>query len=481
LNISTDPNDVITPDEEIGSMNKYVGSSLWLFIDQLLVAVAGWLYWVIISKITSTSEIGQATTIYSLVAMVMTISQLGLEYPILKKSFTDRSRILGTALAIELIITMASVPIVIYVASNLYQQHLRGFIWMAVGILFFASPAFVARFALLGLSNVKRILLIDVVGNSIKFVIGYTLVSIGFGAFGVLLSVLFQFLLTAAATLFVASKAFSFKLGNIAYFKEIFRDALANMPSKLSRILIFSLSIVLLASFGISSSEVGIFYLALMVSLVAAGLTTSMAYMIIPTSSASMSDLSSGSLRISLSLTAPLIATLIVAPKVILSMIGPQYVSAQTILLVLSIGILPSCTTLNTISKFNNLGKSKKLISLGSVEILTFLISFLFLVPHYGTLGAAFSTLIAFICSSILSIVWSEQIIARYILICIAAIVAGILASRLVDLAIGIHPLAEVLVSIGITSMVIITLKNTSTSEIGHIAKAIIYKSKTHN
>jgi O-antigen/teichoic acid export membrane protein len=206
-----------------------------------------------------------------------------------------------------------------------------------------------------------------------------------------------------------------------------------------------------------------------------------MAYMIIPASSASMSDLSSGSLRIGLSLTAPLIATLIVAPKVILSMIGPQYVSAQTILLVLSIGILPSCITLNTISKFNNLGKSKKLISLGSVEILTFLISFFFLVPHYGTLGAAFSTLIAFICSSILSIVWSERIISRYILICIAAIVAGITASRIVDLAIGVQPLAEVLVSIGITSMVIITLKNTSTSEIEHIAKAIINKSKTRN
>jgi O-antigen/teichoic acid export membrane protein len=479
--MSTDPNDVITPDKEIGSMNKYVGSSLWLFIDQMLVAVAGWLYWVIISKITTTSEIGQATTIYSLVAMVMTLSQLGLEYPILKKAYTDRSRILGTALAIELIITMASVPIVIYVTNNLYQQHLQGFIWMAVGILIFGSPGFVARFALLGMSDVKRILLIDVAGHSIKFVIGYTLVATGFGAFGVILSVLFQFLLTAVATLFVASKAFSFKLGNMAYFKEIFRDALANMPSKLSRILIFSLSIVLLASFGISSSHVGIFYLALMISIVAAGLTTSMAYMIIPASSASKSDLSSGSLRIGLSMTSPLIAALIVAPKAILSMIGPGYVSAETILLVLSIGILPSCITLNTISKFNNLGMSRKLISLGSTEILTFLVSFFFLVPHYGTLGAAFSTLIAFICSSILSILWSERIIARYIVICITAIVAGIVASRIVDLAIGIQPPAEVLVSIGITSMVIITLKNTSTGEIGHIAKAIINKSKTHN
>lgn len=477
--MSTDPADAITPGKEVASINKYVGSSAWLFIDQMLVAIASWIYWVLISKLTSASEIGHATTIYSLAAMVMTMAQLGLEYPILKKALTDRSRILGTALVIELIITLSSVPIVVYIASDLYQQHLRGFIWMGIAILILGSPGFVARFALLGLSNVKTILLIDIIGNSVKFVIGYTLVSIGLGAYGVLLSFVFQFLLTAAATLFVSSKAFSFKLGNVAYFKEIFGDALANMPSKLSRILIFSLSIVLLASFGISSSDVGIFYIALTVSLVAAGLTTSMAYMIIPASSASMSDLSSASMRFSLSLTAPLIATLIIAPKAILSMIGSQYVPAQTILVVLSIGILPSCITLNTISKFNNLGKSKKLILLGSVEIVTFLVSFFFLVTHYGTLGAAFSTLIAFICSSILSIFWSERIIAKYVVTSIIAIFAGIIASRIIDLALGVQPIAEILVSIGITTMIIIMLKNTSTDEIGYIVKALVNKSRS--
>jgi O-antigen/teichoic acid export membrane protein len=476
--MSTDPTDAITPDKEIASINKYVGSSVWLFIDQMLVAVASWIYWVLISKLTSTSEIGHATTVYSLVAMAMTLAQLGLEYPILKRALTERSRILGTALVIELIITLSSVPIVVYVASDLYQQHLRGFIWMGIAILILGSPGFVARFVLLGLSDVKRILLIDIVGNSVKFVIGYTLVSIGLGASGVLLSFVFQFLLTAAATLFIASKSFSFKLGDIAYFKEIFGDALANMPSKLSRILIFSLSIVLLASFGISSSDVGIFYIALTISLVAAGLTTSMAYMIIPASSASMSDLSSGSMRFSLSLTAPLIATLIVAPEAILYMIGPQYVPAQTILIVLSIGILPSCITLNTISKFNNLGKSKKLISLGSVEILTFLVSFFFLVPHYGTLGAAFSTLIAFICSSVLSILWSGRKIARYVVNCILAIIAGIISSRVIELALGIQPLAQILISVGITLLTIIALKNTSTDEIRHIVNVLVNKSR---
>ena len=40
-----------------------------------------------------------------------------------------------------------------------------------------------------------------------------------------------------------------------------------------------------MASFGISSDEIGAFYISLMISVVAAGLITSTAYMVIPASS----------------------------------------------------------------------------------------------------------------------------------------------------------------------------------------------------
>lgn len=124
-----------------------------------------------------------------------------------------------------------------------------------------------------------------------------------------------------------------------------------------------------------------------------------MAYMVIPASSRSNNDLTTDSMRISLSLTAPLIAALIVAPKSILSVIGPDYTSAETILLLLSIGILPSSIAINAISKSNYLGKSRELITIGSIQVLAFLVPFLFLVPLYGTLGAAVSMLIAFVSS----------------------------------------------------------------------------------
>jgi O-antigen/teichoic acid export membrane protein len=474
--MSTDSNDSITPDGKLVSVNRFTGSSILLFFDQLLVAIGNWIYWLVISKISSTIEIGQATTIFSLALLVTTITQLGLEYPLLKRSSTHQHQILGTALVIEIAITMASIPLVIYVINNVYQEQLQQYTWIAVGMIIFSSIGFVARFALLGVSDVKRVLIIDIVGAGVKFVAGYALVSTGLGVFGVVMSILLNILFVTCAALFVVSKRFRFSLGNLGYVKEIIRDALANMPSKLSRILIFSLSIVLLASFGISNSDIGIFYLALMISVVTGGLTSSMAFMIIPPSSRSNTDLSSSSLRIGLSFTAPLIAALIVAPKAILSLIGPQYMPAEVILLVLSASILPSAITINTVSKFNNLNKPRKLISIGSLEIASFLVAFFFLVPHYGTLGAAFSTLIAFINSSILSLVWSERIAMRYVGISIIGILAGMLAGWIAGSVVGgnSHPFAQVLVAIGATLIVVIALKNTSIDEIGDMIKSIV-------
>jgi O-antigen/teichoic acid export membrane protein len=239
--------------------------------------------------------------------------------------------------------------------------------------------------------------------------------------------------------------------------------------------IILSLSVVLLASFGVKSSDIGIFYVALMVSIVATGgLALSMAYMVVPASAKSRTDLSSSSTRIGVTLSAPMIAALITSPKFILSIIGTQYIPAETILLVLSISILPFAITINAISKFNNLGKSRKLVSVGVTEVLAFLLAFFFLVPHYGTLGAALSTLVAFASSSILSIIWLERTSIRYIGTSGVSIIAAVASGYIVDSIILIHPLELILISIAVAVTVVLALKNTSAKELGQLVKGVV-------
>jgi len=134
----------------------------------------------------------------------------------------------------------------------------------------------------LGISASRAVLIIDVLSAAIKFVSGYLLVLSGFGTVGVLSSFMLQPLVTAIIGLALTKKTIGFSTGDWKYIKETVRNAVVNMPSIFSRTLIVSLSVVLLASFGISSSEIGIFYIALMISVVAAGLISSTAYMVIP-------------------------------------------------------------------------------------------------------------------------------------------------------------------------------------------------------
>src|SRR5919198_657334 len=485
--MSADSNDIIEPPQkEMEYIGKFGIQGTLLFLDHLLVAIGGWIYWLIIVSKISPFEVGQATAVYSLVTLISILTQLGLEYPILKRSSAHDDQILVTALIIELIITTAAVPIVPYIISSLFQQSFHGlsvkFTLIAVIILLLSSLSFVSRFALLGISDVKSVLIIDLIGTGIKFAVGYGLIwFLGFGALGMLLSFLLQNLVIMTATILVArrKRKFGYKVGDLKYITGIIKDGLINTPSKFSRTLILSLSVVLLGSYGITSSDIGIFYIALMISIVAIGsLASSMAYMVIPISTKLGTDLSSASSRISVSLIAPMIAAVISSPKFILSIIGTQYVPGEPILLVLSIAILPFSITMNFISKSNNLEMSTKLIAIGIAEILTFLIAFFLLVPDYGIIGAAFSTLIAFVSSCLLSLVWSGATSFRYAAASALAIIAGGTISHAIGLIINVHPPIAILISVAVSLAVVIMLKNTSVNELGQLAKGIITRIK---
>ena len=299
----------------------------------------------------------------------------------------------------------------------------------------------------------------------VKFVAGYFLVLSGFGALGVLLSFMLQALLTACIALSLVYKIFGFSFGGFKYIKDTFKEGIVNMPSIFSRTLIVSLSVVLFASFGITSSEIGIFYIALMISVVAGGLISGTAYMVIPASSMAQTDLTSGSIRIGISLTAPIIALLLTSPHFVLSLIGTEYVSGQILLMILAAGILPFAVATNTISRFNYLGMSRRLLFIGSLQMIGFIVSFILLVPPFKEVGAALSILISYSVSCIPALIWSEKILLRYIANTAIAIIAGWGISNIVKLLLPdgiINEITTLLTSIIVTMVIIVALKNTS-------------------
>jgi O-antigen/teichoic acid export membrane protein len=453
------------------STSKFITGSVLLFIDQTVIAVGGWIYWLLISKLTPLQDVGLATAIFSLVGLVGTLTGLGLEYPILKRSHNQRSEILVTALVIELAATIGTLPFVIYFIDNFYRTT-QSLTLIAIGMLISNPVLSVTRFALLGVSDTKTVLAIDIIAIGVKFAAGYILVLMQFGAFGILISFLLFNLVLAVFCTSIAIKRHRFGLKEIRSIRQTISAGIVNMPSILSRTIILTLSVVLLASLGVGSTDIGIFYIALMISLFGAGFVSSSAYMVIPASSMSKTDLSSGSMRIGLSLTSPIIAALISSPKAILSLVGAQYISGETMLLVLSIGILPFSIVMTTISKFNYLGQSKRLVMIGIVQIMTFLLFFFLLTPQYKGLGASVSILIAYITSSIPAVIWSERSLIRYIFVSGIAITVGWAVGYGTGNTVG-H-LAAMVAAAFVTLVMIIALRNTSISELRQLLTVMI-------
>jgi O-antigen/teichoic acid export membrane protein len=340
---------------------------------------------------------------------------------------------------------------------------------------------FVTRFALVGISDARSILIRDIIGTASKFILGVGLVSIGFGALGILLSFLiYNLVVTILGLSFVLKKFRITKYADIQWhldtFLQLLREALVNAPAKFSRfgMLILSLSVVLLGVFGISDSEIGIFYMTTMISIVIGSLASSISYSVIPASSLAKSDLSDGSMRIGLSLTSPLISALAVAPAYVLSMLGPEYTLGGSALFILSIGILPSIVVMNSISKFNNSNESRKIIVIGCIQFTAFLISFMIFVPLYGIFGAAVSIFVAYLISSIPSLIWSNGPVRRYVVNSTIATFAGILLGYAILWgASTIHPIMAIFASVTLTTIITLLFKNTTPQEIREILKSI--------
>ena len=167
----------------------------------------------------------------------------------------------------------------------MYHESLGQYCWVAIALLVLSAISFVGRFALLGISNARSVLVFDIAATSAKFLTAYILLSMGFGAFGILFSFMIASLVAAITMILIAGRRLSLKpIRDKRRIIEVIKEGLSNVPSKLSRTMIITLSVILLASYGISDSDIGIFYIALMISVVGAGIASSMSFTVIPAS-----------------------------------------------------------------------------------------------------------------------------------------------------------------------------------------------------
>jgi len=223
--------------------SDYVGTGGILYLNTLVVSLGNWLFWIIITQFTSASIVGQAVVVISLSLLVVTINQLGLEYTLVKKSSKAKDYF-SNSILLEFIISLISIPIVISVINHVYDEPVQELTYLVIGIILLSSFTFVSRFSILGISEVKTIVVVDLVGMVIRLVTGFTFILIDPSPVGIIVAFVAQILATSIFYTLVSVKKFGFKPLRLTKFKELITDGLVNAPSRLSRIIIFNLSVV---------------------------------------------------------------------------------------------------------------------------------------------------------------------------------------------------------------------------------------------
>jgi len=449
-----------------------------LFLDVLFISISGWLFWLVVGKLSDANDIGIATFLYTLATFVSGIALLGFEFPVIKITAPAeaeekverriRSSTFSTILVFEMVLSLA-------VAAILYPFLLtdrigmsNGYVILTLLMLLFSSLGTLARYALLGTLKTRMILIMDIVSIASKFLAAIILLNLGYGALAILFATFIQIFIPAVVLSYEFIRDMGFRFEK-ALIRPLLKEGISNFPGKISKILIAPLSVILLGITGVRASDMGIFFISLTVSVVAGAFATSLATISLSTAHRSVVSMSH-SFRFGLSLTAPLISLLIVFPKTILGLINNQYVQGHEVLSILAIAILPSILVFNIITKLNSRSDNRNLIVIGLVEFSTFVMAFLILVPKYGILAGALSVLISYIASSIVAAKNLDRVEIKIILkTCISIFVGAILGWLFMSYGSEIVGISVALSSAFIVNHILGTLKFREIKEVAGI------------
>jgi O-antigen/teichoic acid export membrane protein len=381
-----------------------------LVIDNFILVISGWLFWIVTTKFATAGEIGSSTAIITLMTFISGLLILGFEFPLLKDRIarTDsanqnadlvkekRKPMFWTIFLFAMGINLAAMPILWLVLSGTFATATSDTLVFALSLFLITGLSTISKYALLGILSTKLVLMADIVATLTRFSVAIPLLVYGGQAvFAVVFGNFMSALLLCVIVTIGAVVRLGTALGTRKELLSSLKEALSNFPSKIARFSITPLAIILLTFAGVSASEIGIFFVALIISLAAGSLASSITTVSLPASSEG-GDSFRLSLKLGLTLTTPFIVILFVFPGNILSLIDTGYAAGSNMLSVLALAVFPSTMLFNLIMRLNSQSDNRMIILIGVTQLAVLGATFAILVDEFTGLGAAVSILAAY-------------------------------------------------------------------------------------
>jgi O-antigen/teichoic acid export membrane protein len=403
----------------------------YLYIETIITMIAGYIFWLILSKITTTDIIGISSTVISLATIFSTVAFIDTPHGVqrfLGKNFSEQkledAKVIVKAALLLISIGIAACTIVILAASNwIYDYFKMDFNLIIVTILFMGSFSIMTLFRSIVIASLKTNTLpvIMIISTIAKIVLAVILVSVGSGALGITISstffpILGSILLSITIIMiFKPSSMYKSEVSIRKSFKNVFIAGVASWIPALISILGSNLGTLLVfGSHG--ASEAGVYFISFSLVTAISAIMTSLFAIAFPT----LSGMQDGrkrfawrTIKISSIFSLPLSFALLFYSKQIMQLFGEDYIKGSSSLEILLLSMLPFAIMSGINTLVYSYGNYKQVLAIGLASNIPRAVLYILLVPNYDISGAAISYTIGSIIGLIASIVIAKKIQMR--------------------------------------------------------------------
>ena len=409
---------------------KTVGrGAAYIYIETIASLISGYVFWVVMSNITSTETIGIGSTLFSMAGIVAVVANIGIPTGIqrfLGKGFSDKkideAKTLTLVALFLIFLGVSACSIVILLVQNTVNEIFNfDFQLILIAILFVGSSSvsMLFRSVIIASLKTKSLPLIIISSSIVKLVLATVLLLIGTGTVGLALGFTSNHVLSSILlgifimrTIFRSSRTTNLLTSLVTHSKSILISSVVYwIPLLITTIGSQLGTIVVFGSQG--ANQAGVYFLTLTIVTGITSVMNSLFSIALPTMSG-MKDYRKRfawhTIRFSAILLLPFSCSLIFYSSDIMQLFGQHYVSGSLSLEILLLSMLPMAILTGVNTLVYSYGNYRDVLVIGLAVSIPRTILYFVLVPIYGGTGAAIGYTLGSILGCIVSLGISRKI-----------------------------------------------------------------------
>ncbi len=382
-------------------MVEVVVGGAWIFFATLVVSAAGFALWVIVSRILGVGVVGVTSAAVSAAGVASTLIAAGLPIAVMREFAAKGLNVLPPATLATLVLGAASAIVATLMVAAL-PPSFGVPLWVPPVLSLMSVASTVGLQALVGLGRFKEYFASTLTASLAKVVLGVGLALLGWGALAPLLGyVSYPIVALLVTTYFLITTYLTRPRGNpgggslAGGVLPLIKLTYSNYPFIFSTQILNMLSVYFFAVLTGRAVDTGTLYLSLMIVLILNAVVGSALNASLSVSLRRGVDPFTGTLRLALTIAAPLAAAVSTAPTLPLHLINPALTGGASTLALLTLTIPPTAVATAALMKANKEGRHSTIAALGVTRLITLLTLLPPLARAAGTDGVALAYLAA--------------------------------------------------------------------------------------